>query len=104
MITITESAKNQIEKIITLDEPNLRIGIEGGGCTGFQYVFVLEKIPNDDDIILPVGKANLFIDPISANYLENAVIDYKSDVFNSKFTISNPKVVSTCGCGNSFAF
>lgn len=87
----------------------LRISIQGGGCAGLEYVFEIEKAFEDGDIEIPastdpsVPSATVVIDPLSAQYLQGAQLDYVSDLFNSRFVLNNPNVTTTCGCGHSFA-
>jgi len=102
MITVTESAKKQLDEIL-MDEPNgkyVRAFISGGGCSGFNYGFTIEEEKEEDDLVID----SLLIDPMSMQYFENATIDYTSDKLKgSQFVISNPNAKSTCGCGSSFS-
>jgi iron-sulfur cluster insertion protein len=102
MLTLTESAKQQIDEIL-LDEPNgkyVRAFISGGGCSGFNYGFTVEDNKEEDDFVID----NLVVDPLSMQYFDNAIIDYTSDKLKgSQFVISNPNAKSTCGCGSSFS-
>ena len=102
----TESAANQTKIILAEEEEglNLRCFIQGGGCSGFQYGFTLDK-QNEDDHVFETNGVKLLIDPMSGVYFEGATIDYKDDKLNgSAFFISNPNAKSTCGCGSSAAF
>jgi len=102
MITVTESAKKQLDEIL-MDEPNgkyVRAFISGGGCSGFNYGFTIEETKEEDDFVIE----QLIIDSMSMQYFENATIDYTSDKLKgSQFVISNPNAKSTCGCGSSFS-
>ena len=102
MITLTESAKQQIDEIL-MDEPNgkyVRAFISGGGCSGFNYGFTIEENKEEDDFVID----NLIIDAMSMQYFDNATIDFTSDKLKgSQFVISNPNAKSTCGCGSSFS-
>lgn len=102
MITVTESAKKQIDEIL-MDDVSMkyvRAFISGGGCSGFNYGFTLESNKEEDDLVID----NLIIDAMSMQYFENATIDYTSDKLKgSQFVISNPNAKSTCGCGSSFS-
>ena len=80
----------------------LRVFIQGGGCSGFQYGFTFDNKKEDDEAVVTDG-VTLVVDPLSLQYLEGAEIDYSSSHFSSQFTITNPNVQSTCGCGSSFA-
>ena len=80
----------------------LRVGIEGGGCSGFQYVFDFEKNIEDDDIVFENDGMQLVIDPLSFQYLSGSTVDYKEDLSGAQFIIINPNAKTTCGCGMSF--
>ncbi|QCI18199.1 iron-sulfur cluster insertion protein ErpA [Buchnera aphidicola (Aphis nasturtii)] len=100
--------KNAIKKIkhLTLTKTNkhlkLRIYILGGGCSGFQYQFVLDDKINQDDILINEGDVSLIVDPISLQYLNGGKIDYIENFEGSKFIVYNPNAKNTCGCGSSF--
>lgn len=81
----------------------LRVYIEGGGCSGFQYGFEFEKDLQDDDTVVENSGVKLVIDPLSLQYLTGASIDYLEDLQGSRFVVSNPNASSTCGCGSSFS-
>jgi iron-sulfur cluster insertion protein len=106
MIDITESALNKITDILA-EENNpavkLRTFIQGGGCSGFQYGFTLDEAQNEDDHLIEKPGVSILIDSISMQYLQGSTIDYKEELMNSNFVITNPNAVSTCGCGSSFA-
>ena len=106
MITITESAVAKIRDIIA-EENNpslkLRVFVQGGGCSGFQYGFTFDEAVNDDDTLVTKGNVTLLIDSMSLQYLVGAEIDYKEDVSGSQFVIKNPNATTTCGCGSSFS-
>jgi iron-sulfur cluster insertion protein len=102
MITLTESAKTQIDEIL-MDDVSMkyvRAFITGGGCSGFNYGFTIEADKEEDDFVID----NLVVDAMSMQYFENATIDFTSDKLKgSQFVISNPNAKSTCGCGSSFS-
>ena len=102
MITVTESAKKQLDEIL-MDDVSMkyvRAFISGGGCSGFNYGFTLEADKEEDDFVID----NLVVDAMSMQYFENATIDFTSDKLKgSQFVISNPNAKSTCGCGSSFS-
>lgn len=106
-ITITESARNKIEDILVYegkpDEVGLRIAVQGGGCSGFNYVFTFDGQPNEDDFTLQLDKYNVLVDAMSAQYLEGAVVDYHESLTGSRFAVDNPNAQTTCGCGSSFS-
>ena len=106
-ITITEPAVAKVREILAepdnADASALRIYVQGGGCGGFQYGFSLELNPEEDDFVINKDGVLFYIDCMSSSYLEDAVIDYITDPFNSHFSITNPNAKTTCGCGSSFS-
>jgi len=102
MITVTDSAKKQLDEIL-MDDVSMkyvRAFITGGGCSGFNYGFTLETDKEEDDFVID----NLVVDALSMNYFDNATIDFTSDKLKgSQFVISNPNAKTTCGCGSSFS-
>ena len=98
-----------IEKIkdILLEENNpslkLRVFVQGGGCSGFQYGFTLDEAAGDDDFDLDFDGVKILVDSMSWQYLQGSTIKYKEDLMGASFTIDNPQAVSTCGCGASFS-
>lgn len=105
MITITESAILKIKDILA-EETNpalkLRVFVQGGGCSGFQYGFTLDEQQNEDDFEVEVDGVKVLVDSMSNTYLHGATIDYKDELMGSSFIINNPNAQSTCGCGSSF--
>ena len=102
MIIVTESAKKQIDEIIIEDGVGkyVRAYISGGGCSGFNYGFLLEEEKQEDDFIFD----SLIVDALSMEYFNNATIDYTIDKLKgSQFSITNPNAKTTCGCGSSFS-
>ena len=77
--------------------------IQGGGCAGFSYGFTIDDEQNEDDFEIPAGSTSVLIDSLSLQYLEGAIVDFKDDLEGSRFSITNPKASSTCGCGSSFS-
>lgn len=106
MITLTESAVAKITDILA-EENNpqikLRTFVQGGGCSGFSYGFMLDEEQNDDDFVIDNNGVIVLIDSMSMQYLQGAVIDYKEELMGSNFTINNPNAQTTCGCGSSFS-
>lgn len=106
MITITESAKTKINDIL-YDEgkPNmaLRTFVQGGGCSGFQYGFILDEEQNEDDFVVDTGAFKVLVDSMSMMYMTGAEIDYKEELMGSQFVIKNPNAATQCGCGSSFS-
>jgi iron-sulfur cluster insertion protein len=80
----------------------LRVYVQGGGCSGFQYGYAMEETVRDDDTLIERDGATLLVDPLSAPYLSGARVDYQEDLYGSQFVIDNPNAHSTCGCGSSF--
>ena len=81
----------------------LRIAVEGGGCSGFQYDITLADGSAEDDLILEKDGACVVIDPVSLPFLSNATIDYTTEIIGARFVIENPNATASCGCGTSFS-
>jgi iron-sulfur cluster insertion protein len=106
MIQIKESAITKISDILAEEnnpKAKVRVFVQGGGCSGMQYGFTIDDEQNEDDFEIPAGSLSVLVDSISAQYLENASIDYVEDLSGSQFKISNPQAQTTCGCGSSFS-
>ncbi len=80
----------------------LRVAVEGGGCSGFQYEIKLD-MPADDDLVLEGNGQKVVVDTISLPFLADAVIDFTEELIGARFTIENPNATSSCGCGTSFS-
>lgn len=80
----------------------LRVAVEGGGCSGFQYEIALDS-PKDDDLVLEGNGQKVVVDSVSLPFLENAVIDFSEELIGARFVIDNPNATSSCGCGTSFS-
>ena len=105
-IIFTDSAASKVAQLIEEeDNPDLklRVFVQGGGCSGFQYGFTFDEITNEDDTIMDKNGVQLLIDAMSYQYLVGAEIDYKDDLEGAQFVIKNPNAQSTCGCGSSFS-
>ena len=103
-IELTESAQNQINKILISENSQFfRITVLGGGCAGFQYKFDFTEITNDDDILFEYKNAKVVIDKTSIELIKGSKIDYVTELIGSSFKISNPQASSSCGCGTSFS-
>jgi iron-sulfur cluster insertion protein len=105
MITISDSAAKKIKSIIDEEDSSLklRVFVQGGGCSGFQYGFTLEEQPPaEDDLTFEKDGIGVVVDTMSMQYMNEAEIDYKEDLMGASFTIKNPNVTATCGCGSSF--
>jgi iron-sulfur cluster insertion protein len=105
MIQLTDNAAAQINRLKQQQDADvfLRLSVNGGGCSGFQYTFTLGTIKTADDIIFEHNDAQVVVDNVSLSLLEGALIDYEEDMASSKFVIKNPNAASSCGCGNSFS-
>ena len=93
--SLIEKEKNQNLK--------LRVFVNGGGCSGFQYGFEFDENVRDDDIKVEKAGVMMVVDPMSAQYLAGATVDYEESLEGSRFVIDNPNATSTCGCGASFS-
>lgn len=104
-VTVTERAVSQIASILKKEPAGamLRVSVEGGGCSGFQYKFDVERDRAEDDLVLGRDNATVLIDPVSAGFLAGSEIDFVSDLIGSAFKINNPNAKSSCGCGTSFS-
>ena len=105
-LVFTDSAAAKVADLIAEEgnpELKLRVFVQGGGCSGFQYGFTFDEIKNDDDTEMQKNGVSLLIDAMSSQYLVGAEIDYKEDINGSQFVIKNPNATSTCGCGSSFS-
>ena len=102
MLTLTESAVEQLEDICIQEHMKyVRLFVQGGGCSGFNYGFSLEENKSEDDFEI---QEHLVVDAMSMQYLDGATVDYVSDrLKGSQFVIKNPNATTTCGCGSSFA-
>ena len=104
VVTVSDRAARRIAEILK-GEPSgsmLRISVEGGGCSGFQYKFVFDKSVNDDDLVVAKEGASVVVDEVSLQYMGGSELDYVEDLIGSAFKIHNPHATSGCGCGTSF--
>lgn len=104
-VTVTGSAIGQVGKLLDDEPPGtmLRVSVEGGGCSGFQYKYELTQDAADDDARLTSGKVTVLIDSVSLPFLAGCSIDYKVTLMGASFEIDNPNAVASCGCGTSFS-
>ncbi len=104
-ITVTERAARKIGEILRREPAGtmLRVSVEGGGCSGFQYKFDTERAKADDDMVVETSGVTVLIDPVSVNYMAGAEIDFVDDLIGSAFKVNNPQATASCGCGTSFA-
>ena len=102
--TVTDRAYARLAEIaqMTGQAKSLRVAVEGGGCSGFQYDIKLDEAAADD-LVLEKDGQRVLVDQVSLPYLSNAVIDFTAELIGARFVIENPNVVSSCGCGTSFS-
>jgi len=108
MINVTETAASKINELLTEEHKTgaaLRVFVQGGGCSGFQYGLMIDEGEGNQeaDQIFEVHGVRLFVDPISLRYLKGAEVDFVDNNMGGGFTIKNPNAKSTCGCGSSFS-
>jgi iron-sulfur cluster assembly accessory protein len=103
-VTVTERAARRIGEILKAEPAGsmLRVSVEGGGCSGFQYKFDVEHSRADDDIVVARDGATVLIDSISLQYIAGSEIDFVDDLIGAAFKINNPQAKASCGCGTSF--
>jgi iron-sulfur cluster assembly accessory protein len=104
-VTVSERAARRIGEILK-DEPAgtmLRVSVEGGGCSGFQYKFDMEREKAGDDIVISRDGATVLIDPMSVEYMAGSEIDFVDDLIGASFKVKNPNATASCGCGTSFS-
>lgn len=105
-MTISSQAIVKVKHLIERDGKGssaLRVAVQGGGCSGFQYGLTFENDPGPQDTVLEMEGLKVFVDPMSAMYLEDVEIDYSDGLNGSGFEFKNPKATGTCGCGSSFS-
>ncbi|MCL6283021.1 iron-sulfur cluster assembly accessory protein [Ruegeria sp. 2012CJ41-6] len=100
---VTDRAFARLAEIGAADQGQaLRVAVEGGGCSGFQYDIALDA-PADDDLVLEGRGEKVVVDSVSLPFLENAVIDFSEELIGARFVIENPNATASCGCGTSFS-
>jgi len=104
-VTLSASAAKQINTIIAAQAAAglLRIGVVGGGCSGFSYTFDLDDAINGDDLVIERDGAKVVIDEASLPFLDGSEIDYVDELIGASFKIHNPNATAACGCGTSFS-
>ena len=104
-VSLSERAARRIGEILK-GEPDgamLRVSVEGGGCSGFQYRFNIDRAKAADDLVLAREGAVVLIDPVSVNYMAGSEIDFVDDLIGQSFKVKNPLATASCGCGTSFS-
>jgi iron-sulfur cluster insertion protein len=101
---VTDRAYDRLAEIARLTGQTraLRVAVEGGGCSGFQYDIKLDD-PQSDDLVLERGDHKVLVDPVSLPFLAGATIDFTQELIGARFVIENPNASSSCGCGTSFS-
>jgi iron-sulfur cluster assembly accessory protein len=104
-ITVSERAAKRIGEILKGEPAGtmLRVSVEGGGCSGFQYKFDMARAKAADDLVISRDNATVLIDPVSVNYMAGSEIDFVDDLIGASFKVKNPQAKASCGCGTSFA-
>jgi iron-sulfur cluster assembly accessory protein len=104
-VTVTDRAARRIAEIVAreADTPMLRVSVEGGGCSGFQYRFDLVSASEADDLVIEKAGARVLIDPVSLGLLTGSEIDFVDDLIGAAFKVNNPNATASCGCGTSFS-
>ena len=103
-VSVSDRAAKRIAEIIA-DEPSgtaLRVSVEGGGCSGFQYKFDLAPKAEADDLVIEKAGIMVLIDPMSLEYMSGSEIDFVDDLVGAAFKVQNPNATASCGCGTSF--
>ena len=105
MVVLTDIAVEKVRDFISGQQPEaevgLRVGVRGGGCSGFQYALALDE-QQDDDHVFETSGIRVLVDPASLTYVDGSTVDYTENFMGAGFEVSNPNVVASCGCGSSF--
>ena len=104
-VTVSDRAARRIAQIVAGEPgtPLLRVSVEGGGCSGFQYKFDLVGVSEPDDLVIEKAGAKVLVDPVSLGFLAGSEIDFVDDLIGSSFKVHNPQATASCGCGTSFS-
>jgi iron-sulfur cluster insertion protein len=104
-VSMSASAARRLAKILSSEEAGaaLRVSVKGGGCSGFQYSFDIEKTRAADDLIIERDGATILVDPVSLEYMAGSEVDFVDDLMGQAFKVKNPNAVASCGCGVSFS-
>jgi iron-sulfur cluster insertion protein len=106
MISVTPTAAEKITELLSEEnklDAGLRVFVQGGGCSGFQYGFEFDEQQGEDDLAVQTDGVTLLVDPLSLQYLMGAEVDYTESLHGAQFVIRNPNAKTTCGCGSSFS-
>jgi iron-sulfur cluster assembly protein len=104
-LALTAAAAARIKAVVAAEPPGagLRVAVEGGGCSGFQYEIAVAPAANADDVVIERDGARLFVDPVSLPFLLGSEVDWVDELIGASFKVKNPNAKSSCGCGVSFA-
>lgn len=104
-VTLSDRAARRIAKILEKEPAGsmLRVAVNGGGCSGFQYDFQITADRNADDLVIEKGGVKVLVDDVSLQYLSGSEIDYAEELIGAAFKIRNPNATASCGCGTSFS-
>lgn len=104
-VGITGAAARQVNKVLSREAAGscLRIAVNGGGCSGFQYAFDIAPGAESDDLVIERDGAVVVVDPVSLEYMRGSQIDFVDDLIGQAFKVENPNATASCGCGTSFA-
>ncbi len=104
-VTVSERAARRVAEILKKEPEGtmLRVSVEGGGCSGFQYKFDMDRAKTEDDLVIARDGAVVLIDSLSVGYMAGSEIDFVDDLIGAAFKVKNPKATASCGCGTSFA-
>ena len=104
-VTVSERAARRIGEILKSEPAGtmLRVSVEGGGCSGFQYKFGMDREKAADDLVIDRAGAVVLIDPVSVDHMAGSEIDFVDDLIGASFKVKNPKAIASCGCGTSFS-
>lgn len=104
-VSVSPRALRRVAEIVSAEAAPrlLRVSVEGGGCSGFQYRFDLVETPEADDLVIAGEGATVAVDRLSLEYMQGAEIDFVDDLIGQSFKIRNPQATASCGCGTSFA-
>lgn len=105
LVQVTERAARRIARILESEPPGsmLRVSVKGGGCSGFQYTFDIDRSQTDDDLTINRDGVTVLVDSVSLPFLEGSEIDFVDDLMGQSFRVQNPNATASCGCGTSFS-
>jgi iron-sulfur cluster insertion protein len=104
-LTVTPAAAQRILKITGGDSASaLRLAVNGGGCSGFQYEFIIAQSREPEDLAFQLDGATVLVDNVSMLYVDGSVLDFEDSLMGQAFKVNNPQAKSSCGCGTSFSF